>query len=65
MDLGCGGGGSSALASERGIRLGGLDAAEALIEIARERVPYGDLEKLPYADNSFDVAFASLSIIFH
>ena len=69
LDLGCGGGGSSVLATERGAQVAGLDAAEALINIARERVPdgdfrIGDLEELPYEDNSFDVAFASLSIMF-
>ena len=69
LDLGCGGGGSSVLANQRGTRVSGLDAAEALITIARDRVPegdfrVGDLEELPYADNTFDVAFASMSIMF-
>lgn len=69
LDLGCGGGGSSILANERGAQVSGLDAAEALIAIARDRVPegefrVGDLEELPYDNNSFDVAFASMSIMF-
>ena len=69
LDIGCGGGGSSVLAAERGVQVTGLDAAEALVDIARERVPdgnfrVGDLEELPYDDNSFDVAFASMSIMF-
>lgn len=69
LDLGCGGGGASILANERGARVFGLDAAETLIAIARDRIPdgdfrVGDLEKLPYKDNSFDVAFASMSIMF-
>jgi SAM-dependent methyltransferase len=69
LDLGCGGGGASVLAAKRGAQVAGLDAAEALISIARERVSdgdfrVGDLEKLPYDDNSFDVAFASMSIMF-
>jgi len=69
LDLGCGGGGSSVLANERGAQVSGLDAAEALIAIARDRVPdgnfrVGDLEEIPYADNSFDMAFASMSIMF-
>ena len=69
LDLGCGSGGASVLATERGARVAGLDAAEALIDIARERVPngdfrVGDLEQLPYEDNSYDVAFASMSIMF-
>jgi len=69
LDLGCGGGGSSVLANEHGAQISGLDAAEALIAIAHERVPdgdfrVGDLEELPYNDHSFDVAFASMSIMF-
>ena len=36
-DVGCGGGGASLLAAERGARVSGLDAAEALVGIARER----------------------------
>jgi len=69
LDLGCGGGGSSMLANERGAQVSGVDAAKALITIAHERVPdgdfrVGDLEELPYEDQSFDVAFASMSIMF-
>jgi SAM-dependent methyltransferase len=69
LDLGCGGGGSCVLANERGAQVSGLDALEALIAIARDRVPdgdfrVGDLEEMPYDDNSFDVAFASMSIMF-
>jgi SAM-dependent methyltransferase len=69
LDLGCGGGGASVLAAERGAQVAGLDAAEALIKIARQRVPdgnfrVGDLEKLPYDDSRFDVAFASMSLMF-
>ncbi len=38
----------------------GIDAAEPLVEIARERVPdgdlrVGDLQFLPFADDAFDV----------
>jgi ubiquinone/menaquinone biosynthesis C-methylase UbiE len=38
----------------------GVDAAEAMLSIARSRVPTGDfregdLEELPFADESFDV----------
>ncbi|NIP42488.1 MAG: methyltransferase domain-containing protein [candidate division Zixibacteria bacterium] len=69
LDLGCGGGGASVLASERGAKVTGLDAAKPLIEFASKRVSsgdfrVGDLENLPYIDNRFDVAFASLSIMF-
>ncbi|MGR3660047.1 MAG: class I SAM-dependent methyltransferase [Paracoccaceae bacterium] len=60
LDVGCGSGMAATLASERGARISGLDAAAPLLNIARERVPHGDfrtgdLEELPFADNSFDV----------
>ncbi|HEY7034589.1 MAG TPA: class I SAM-dependent methyltransferase [Thermomicrobiales bacterium] len=63
LDAGCGAGGASRLAADRGARIGGLDAAPAMIEIARERILTGDfrvgeLQELPYADGSFDVVFA-------
>jgi cyclopropane fatty-acyl-phospholipid synthase-like methyltransferase len=53
FDAGCGGGGASVLAAQRGAHVSGLDASEAPIAIARERVPHGDfrvgdLEALPY-----------------
>lgn len=69
FDAGCGGGGASILAADRGADVTGLDASEALIEIARRRLPkgtfeVGELEDLPYEDGSFDVTFAALSIMF-
>jgi SAM-dependent methyltransferase len=52
------------LAASRGARVNGLDAAEALVAIARQRVPdgdfrVGDLETLPYADETFDAVIAA------
>lgn len=69
VDLGCGGGGASVIAAQRGAQVSGLDAAEALIQIARERVldgdfRVGDLEALTFDDDSFDITFASLSLMF-
>jgi SAM-dependent methyltransferase len=60
LDVGCGAGGFSLLAAEAGAAVTGLDAAESLLAIARERVPagrfdVGDNQFLPYADDSFDV----------
>ena len=60
LDAGCGSGMACGLAAARGAAVSGLDAAEALIAIAKERVPggefrVGELEELPYADQSFDV----------
>ncbi len=60
LDAGCGAGMAASLAAAIGARVSGIDAAEALIAIARERVPNGDfhccdLEDLPFEDDSFDV----------
>jgi len=60
LDVGCGPGLAAQLAAWRGAQVAGLDAAEASLEIARERTPHadfraGDMEDLPWADNSFDV----------
>ena len=67
LDVGCGGGGSSRLAAERGAQVYGLDAAEGLLEFARKQVPEGnfrsgDIEDLPYEDDRFDVVFAANSV---
>ena len=68
-DLGCGGGGASLLAFRRGAQVSGLDASDALIAIARDRIAsgdfrVGDLESLPFQDNSFDVTMCSLALMF-
>jgi SAM-dependent methyltransferase len=67
LDAGCGGGGASVLAAKRGAQVSGLDATAGMIYIARNRVPdgdfrVGDIEQLPYKDNSFDAVFAANSI---
>jgi SAM-dependent methyltransferase len=67
LDAGCGGGGASVLAAKRGARVTGIDAAEGLISIAQERIPdgdfrVGDIQFLPFENNSFDVVFAANSI---
>jgi SAM-dependent methyltransferase len=69
LDIGCGGGGAGVLAAGRGARVSGLDAAAPLIEIAKERVPdgdfrVGDMEELPYEDESFDAVIAANSLQF-
>ena len=60
LDVGCGSGMAAAIAAACGARVAGIDAAEPLLAIARERVPEGDfraadLEALPFADASFDL----------
>jgi SAM-dependent methyltransferase len=69
LDVGCGTGVFLRLVAERGAEPFGLDASEALIEIARERVPaadlrVGEMEALPYADHSFDVVTGFNSFFF-
>jgi SAM-dependent methyltransferase len=59
LDIGCGAGGALVLARERGAHVTGFDAAEALAILARERLPgakvlVGDMEDLPFIDQSFD-----------
>jgi SAM-dependent methyltransferase len=60
LDVGCGTGAFLRAAADRGATACGIDASEALLEIARERVPdadlcVGDLQRLPYTDDRFDV----------
>ena len=60
LDAGCGAGLAAQIAAGRGALVSGLDAAEALLAIARARVPQGDfrageLESLPFEDDSFDL----------
>lgn len=60
LDVGCGAGMFCQLAVAAGATVSGIDAAEAQLDIARERAPaatfqVGDMERLPYADDTFDV----------
>lgn len=60
LDIGCGAGSAAALAAERGATVWGLDATPEMLAIARERVPtgmfqHGDMESLPYGDDTFDI----------
>lgn len=60
LDVGCGAGLFCQLAANLGASVSGFDAAEPMISIARSRVPkgdfrIGDMESLPFADNSFDL----------
>src|SRR4029077_3361382 len=57
--VGCGSGLALRLAADRGADVTGLDASEGLLEFARRRVPgapllQGELEELPFEDDSFD-----------
>lgn len=60
LDVGCGAGGALVVAREQGALPAGIDGAARLIDIARERLPQaqlpvGDMEALPFADESFDL----------
>lgn len=60
LDVGCGAGRFSRMAADRGAAVAGLDATAALVGIAQERTPEGDfrvgeMEDLPWAEDSFDV----------
>jgi SAM-dependent methyltransferase len=60
LDIGCGAGLALRLAADRGADVSGLDAAPGMLEHARRRVPgatliEGELQTLPFADDSFDV----------
>jgi SAM-dependent methyltransferase len=63
LDAGCGAGLALSLAAARGADVSGLDASDALLEVAKDRVPAarierGDIEDLPYADGTFDAVTA-------
>ena len=60
LDVGCGAGLALQVAQARGAKISGIDAATGLAEIAKGRCPgadirVGEIEELPFADNSFDV----------
>lgn len=60
LDVACGSGLAANTAARRGASVSGLDAAAALIDIARTRTPtadlrVGDMFELPFAAGAFDV----------
>jgi SAM-dependent methyltransferase len=69
LDIGCGVGAFVRLVSDRGAKAFGLDASEALVELARQRVPdadlrVGDMEALPYEDDTFHLVTGFNSFFF-
>jgi SAM-dependent methyltransferase len=69
LDVGCGVGAFLRLVAERGGRPYGIDASEALLDVARSRLPdadlrHGDMEGLPYADDTFDLVTGFTSFFF-
>jgi len=69
LDIGCGVGAFLRVAADRGARGFGLDASQALLEVARTRLPdadlrVGDMEALPYGDDTFDLVTGFNSFFF-
>jgi SAM-dependent methyltransferase len=69
LDVGCGAGAFLGLVADRGAEPAGIDASEALVELARRRVPaadvrVGDMEALPYPDGVFDLVTGFNSFFF-
>jgi SAM-dependent methyltransferase len=69
LDVGCGAGTFLGLVAARGAEPFGIDASEALVELARSRVPQADLrvgemEDLPYDDDTFDLVTGFNSFFF-
>jgi SAM-dependent methyltransferase len=60
LDVGCGAGAALAIARGRGAQVAGLDGSDNLVAIARQRLPgarieVGEMEQLPFEDDTFDV----------
>ena len=60
LDVACGGGLALELAGLRGARCAGIDASQRLVAVAVDRNPaadirVGDMNQLPWGDDSFDV----------
>lgn len=69
LDIGCGVGAFLRLVAAHGARAFGLDASTALLDVARQRVPdadlrVGDMEALPYDDDTFDLVCGFNSFFF-
>jgi len=69
LDIGCGAGAFLRLVAERGGVAHGLDASDALIAFARERLPgtdlrVGEMEDLPWDDDTFDLVTGFNSFFF-
>jgi SAM-dependent methyltransferase len=69
LDIGCGAGAFLRLVADRGARVFGVDASEALIALARARLPdadlsVGEMEALPYEDDTFDLVTGFTSFFF-
>jgi SAM-dependent methyltransferase len=73
LDVACGTGNAALVAAARGAAVTGLDAAERLVGVARERAAaagleaewlVGDAQALPFEDARFDAAVSVFGVIF-
>ena len=69
LDIGCGSGVFLRMAADRGARTSGLDASDGLLEVARRRLPdadlrVGDMQRLPWGDDRFDLVTGFNSFFF-
>jgi SAM-dependent methyltransferase len=69
LDVGCGAGAFLQLAAERDAEPSGIDASEGLIAFAHRRLPgadlrVGEMEELPWQDDSFDLVTGFNSFFF-
>jgi SAM-dependent methyltransferase len=69
LDIGCGVGAFLQLAQERGLRPCGVDASQALLEVAQSRLPeadlrLGEMEALSYEADTFDLVCGFNSFFF-
>ena len=69
LEVGCGTGVFLRAVADRGAEVSGLDASKGLLELARERVPeadlrHGDMQFLPYEDDTFDLVAGFNSFFF-
>jgi ubiquinone/menaquinone biosynthesis C-methylase UbiE len=67
LDLACGDGSDMVYYESLGAKTCGIDASKELVEIALAKLPESDIrvglmEKLPYADKSFDLVFSKYAI---
>jgi len=69
LDVGCGTGVFLRLCADRGASVSGIDATEDLLARARTRVPeadlrLGDMQKLPFRDDAFDLVTGFTSFFY-
>lgn len=69
LDVGCGTGGTLALAGLRGAAVAGVDPAADFLDVVGERIPEADLrrgamEAIPFEDGSFDAVVLCNSLMY-